>query len=1003
MRAFPAIQNGDASPWLQFLNYVQSTTCINNPSVPQTSSKTHSSAAAKVSLQVFLFLICLSFGQMAVAQRCYIDPASPVPVSAGGTYGFSATCGTGVTWSVTGPGTINSSGVYSAPSSVIAQNEDRGCQVSPNNSPFNVPVDTLPVDTHSSLWLTRALEDNPQYLLTYHAMKFMPQTITFYSNPVNNNTQQQTMHFYYSNLSYGYQDTNFPIPPVRSMIMETGVNADPGVAYDRHLITMNSNTCTQTEIYNLYVDFRTTTFTPGNPTQVTWTTNTVWPIPQYYSIYIFGGTGAWAAANGTWRLTLTGQNSGTLPFNSSQWGPAPSGTVMSSTPVDCPTCNSAGGQQFMPTSYQQFGGVDAAGMPIGALSAKLEEWYAATQAGRSDLGHAIRTTMSNAYLSSRNTWPATSYALEVAGSYIQLTGATNGNPVTFTAGSDLSQGQPCDNYTYSAGCQFHVNIAGIISGPWTVANGDWTATAVDNYHYTIPLNGSGLGSFPGGRSVFDFFPYGATIRLKSSVDLNQLCTNSNLNNWCPYAKVYLNTIKKYGMIVADGTVPADNWDNGTMSSEFHPTVIEQAASQIWNWAGLQPVENYLEVVNRSSQQVYSDLGRYQDSSVNRVLVTVTGSYGTASDDVILQGTTIGTDHERLLAAANLAYQLNVWVHGNVNPAVSYSIDSGIPGASVSSSGLLTMPNCTTKEQGFVTVASLADSNALPLYIEVACLPISSDGAYRLAFGNYTGDYVDSSHNTWWGSWANNGFFNNDEIPGLAWGAQAGTWQGFNPCSNDTWSGTDSQLYSRSTSFSGDTKLELALPNGNYTLTLYGEPGFAGFQQNNTCGNTAGQDVFDWVVQGTTADSWMDGYVLAGNQPYAGYQLSATTTVSDNILDAIQRMRAFSTYGISGSSLLIAPTSAQQLTITTSSLPHGFYNIPYLTPLSASYGNPPYTWSLASGSGPLPQGLAILPSGSIWGRPTAYGLFPITLQVTDSRMNTATKSLTLTVCSPGHLC
>ena len=118
--------------------------------------------------------------------------------------------------------------------------------------------------------------------------------------------------------------------------------------YDRHLLTMSNVDCTQTEIYNNYVDFRTSNFTPGNPTQVTWTTNTVWTIPQLYQVIITGGTGAWAAANNIpWRLTSTGSNTGTLPFDSSQWGPAPAGTSMTSTGVGCPNCNAQGGEKVL--------------------------------------------------------------------------------------------------------------------------------------------------------------------------------------------------------------------------------------------------------------------------------------------------------------------------------------------------------------------------------------------------------------------------------------------------------------------------------------------------------------------------------------------------------------------------------------------------------------------------------------------------------------------------------
>ncbi len=937
-------------------------------------------------------------------------------MSAGGSYNFTASCGTGLTWQVTGQGSISSAGTYSAPSSVTAQNQSRGCQELPNNSPFNIPVNSLPVDSHSSRWLTRVAEDGVQYP-DYHNLKLFPQLPGFYDNPVTNSTQQQLMQFYSAANSNGYQDTDFPIPPERTLLMESGRSLDAYGTGDRHLFTMNTSTCQGTEIYNLYVDFLTVSFTSGNPTGVTWTTNTVWPIPQDYSVYISGGTGAWAAANGNWRMTVTGTTSGTLPFDSSQWGAAPSGTIMTSEPApyNNPVNNSGGGQKFSPTSYAQLGGVDAAGMPMSAASLKLEEWYAATQAGRSNLGHAIRTTLSNSYLSARNVWPATLYAYSVSGFQNILVTCTAANPTVCTSLSDISQSQPCANYTYTPGCTFYINVAAL-TGSWSVFNGDQTATAIDNYDFSVNFNASGLGACTlsngkcnngsyGAYFVQDFLPYGATILLSPSLDLNSLCTSTELSNWCPYAKVYLQTLQSYGMVVADGTDPSDNWDNGTVSSEFHPNVLVDAATNIGSWTGIQPVENYLTVVNRSSQIGPSggnlnNLAYWQQGTTNRTTVCVTGSAGSACDDVLLQGTTIGTDRERLTVAAGTAYQLNVWVNGNVNTAISYAINSGIPGASVSSSGLLTMPNCTAKEQGMITVTSSADANALPLYIEATCLPIGSDGSYRLALGNYTGDYTDSSGEIWYGSWANYGFNDYYEAPGLWWGSQNGSWQGYGLCQNDTWTGTDSQLYSRSTDLSEDTRVEVVLPNGNYNLTLYGEPGFGGFGSNDTCGNTAGQNVYDWVVQGQTAGSWLDGYVLAGMQPYNGYTLSSSTAVSDNVLATVGRIRVPSTYGMSWSSLLVSPGNPS-LTITTGSLPNATVGTAYSATLTASNGVPPYTWGLANGSGPLPPGLTInASSGLISGTPTSAGSYPFTVQVTDSSSNIATKAFTIVVSTQG---
>lgn len=841
----------------------------------------------------------------ATNKTCTITPSAPVAVLAGGSYSFTANCGSGLTWQLTGAGTLDRSGNYSAPASVTAQNQSRGCQELPNNSPFNVPVDTLPVDPKSAQWIARIAGDGPQYP-TYHNLKFSPGQLGFYDNVVDSTTPEQLMHFYYAGNANGYQNTDFAIPPEKTLLMETGRSVDAYVNADRHMFSINKTDCTEAEIYNLYFDFQSVSFVAGNPTQVSWTTNTVWQMPQNYGVYISGGTGVWAAANGNWRITVTGPNSGTLPINSRGWGAAPGNLKMASTPVFCPTCNSASGQKFSPASYGQLGGVDAAGTPMSAGAVKLEEWYAATQAGRSDLGHAIRTTLSNVYLTSRSIWPATANAYPRG--IWQISAVSNGAPATITSVQDVASATPCANYTYTAGCQFGIFIYGY-SGTWAAVNGFWTATAVDSYHFTIPVNTASLGAMPqGGIFDFDFIPYGATVRLKASFDVDSVCTSNDLTTWCPYAKVLLNTIKKYGLIVADGTLPSDNWDSGVVSSEFHPYVLRDAAYNIFYSTALQPIENYLEVVNRSSQQLSTSLSSWQQSNTNRTYVGVCGTNGCTTNDILLQGTTIGTDRERLAMAAGMSYQLNVWVHGNSNPDLSYSSDDGISGAYVSSSGVLTMPNCVTKENGMVTVRSVADPEALPLYIEVSCIPRSSDGGYRLALGNYSGDYIDSTHKTWWGSWANYGFDNMYEAPGL-WGGQMGTWQGYSPCANDTWSGTDSQLYSRSTSLAEDTKVDLILPNGSYNVTLFGEPGFGGFGSNDTCGNTANQNVYDWEVQGQTVRSWIDGYVQAGNQPYHGYTLTTSATVTDKTFNTVGRMRVTSTYGMSWSSLVVAPSAS----------------------------------------------------------------------------------------------
>ena len=59
-----------------------------------------------------------------------------------------------MTWSLTGVGSLSNqtptSVTYTAPASVVPQNQMLGCQVLPNDTVFNTPVDSLPVDSNSA-------------------------------------------------------------------------------------------------------------------------------------------------------------------------------------------------------------------------------------------------------------------------------------------------------------------------------------------------------------------------------------------------------------------------------------------------------------------------------------------------------------------------------------------------------------------------------------------------------------------------------------------------------------------------------------------------------------------------------------------------------------------------------------------------------------------------------------------------------------------------------------
>ncbi len=85
-----------------------------------------------------------------------------------------------------------------------------------------------------------------------------------------------------------------------------------------------------------------------------------------------------------------------------------------------------------------------------------------------------------------------------------------------------------------------------------------------------------------------------------------------------------------------------------------------------------------------------------------------------------------------------------------------------------------------------------------------------------------------------------------------------------------------------------------------------------------------------------------------------------------------------------------------LFVTTTVLPDGTNGVPYSQSLSASGGQPPYTWMLSPGSAPLPQGLTLSTNGVVSGTATASSFFMFSARVMDSQGATADQWISLNV-------
>ena len=545
-------------------------------------------------LGLFLNFAAISTLSAQMLACAITSDLNPPAVNAGGSHAFTAVC-PNPTWSVSGPGSINpSTGVYTAPTRVWAQDVSHGVQLLPNDSVYKLPVNNLAVEPRSSYWMQRVVDNYPT-IASDHTFKLnLPGAMGFYDNVVNNSTPTQRMHFYYAGDSNPWQGALWSIPLPPNVNMQAGWSQDVGANLDMHLFTINPQTGVDAEIYAFYPDFPTIVITPGNPTSVAYTTHAIRTLQNPLRVYLSGIAGGCLILNGNYLATIVSQTPGTggtltVPVNTTGLSCSIGAPKMAGNVENCPTCNSQGGQHWFPYSNAIDGGTDAGGSPLSATSVHTEEWWNVVQQNILDpacncvtLGHALRTDLSNSYISPRNLWPAILGNQVLFGHpNMALVSATTGATTTFTVSNVGCAGQscltyqlPCRGYTYTVGCEFHVYIGNYnpYSGVWSAANGTWLATAVSDMSFSISLNSTGFPTLPArGTFIFDWLPYGAHIRLKSSFDVDDFCSNNSLTDKCPYEKAILNTLKIYGLVLLDGTTPGDNWDSGIVSSELIPT------------------------------------------------------------------------------------------------------------------------------------------------------------------------------------------------------------------------------------------------------------------------------------------------------------------------------------------------------------------------------------------------------------------------------------------------
>jgi len=162
-------------------------------------------------------------------------------------------------------------------------------------------------------------------------------------------------------------------------------------------------------------------------------------------------------------------------------------------------------------------------------------------------------------------------------------------------------------------------------------------------------------------------------------------------------------------------------------------------------------------------------------------------------------------------------------------------------------------------------------------------------------------------------------------------------------------------------------------------------GTVGVAYSQTLAASGGQPPYTWSVSAGSLPAGLAINAATGaiaGTPTAGGSFSFTIKVTDGL------------GGTSAKAYKVTIISAP--TVTTTSLPNAELGAAYTAPLAGTGGTPPYSWSLAGGSSPLPSGLNLASTGVISGTPASPGTFTFTVQLTDAGSATATKALQIVV-------
>jgi hypothetical protein len=163
-------------------------------------------------------------------------------------------------------------------------------------------------------------------------------------------------------------------------------------------------------------------------------------------------------------------------------------------------------------------------------------------------------------------------------------------------------------------------------------------------------------------------------------------------------------------------------------------------------------------------------------------------------------------------------------------------------------------------------------------------------------------------------------------------------------------------------------------------------GTVGVAYSQALGASGGSPPYSWSLNSGALPS---GLNLSTTGTIAGTPLSSGTFgFSVQVTDSA---------GIKAAKPLAIQIQPASIQITPVSLPASSVGVSYTQTLTATGGSPPFSWALGSGS--LPPGLALDPTGTIRGTPTAAGTYTFTIQVADVAGASATIVFAIAINEP----